>query len=324
MTNIYMPQKKTRKPRTVQFRKTHKRRKPNPSKINMDYLVYKSGRVLICVRNPHKNKRPRFRGVRGGGDSDIQFITTVIEAVILPSIDNDANLKDYLKKEKEADKMKTISKFVLDKLYEDVDKYSDVLDHIKTRDTRVIETNAKSKDTIIDILKHRKTISDAIDKIKQQLDAVEPKLDQETKDSIIEAIERKTKLSPVGYSSAAIESIKRGSIDLGRMLSSTFLPDTSNENTELKNETRMRILWNPRTSKGKKDEYGYGDFMILIEPETYANISQFFTQKFYGVEDFLSHILSNCMNGTCDEKNVKIPTFREDIFTITNKVKRTS
>lgn len=96
------------------------------------------------------------------------------------------------------------------------------------------------------------------------------------------------------------------------------------------NQQKIQLLWYPRQyihyKKGKSkskthedDDIKYGDFMILIEPEKYANVSEFFNETFSGVDDLLANVLNGCTDIICS-KGISYPSpYRIKTLTIKNE-----
>ena len=89
------------------------------------------------------------------------------------------------------------------------------------------------------------------------------------------------------------------------------------------NNQNIKLLWFPRREyiKGeisipKKNKYG--QFMVLIEPEKYANSMEFINQNYFGVEDLLTNIMDGCPGMKCSNGIGRHRPYKEQILDITN------
>jgi hypothetical protein len=190
--------------------------------------------------------------------------------------------------------------------------------------------NKPTKDDIntLEIILRRKSYADEIltyillaldeEAIKKQLTAGQ-----------IAAI--KSKIEGTGGITGALSSvtskISNGAVSLGNWLAPESLDDSGTPK-KLQNRQKIKFLWYPRkhidykkgdsTSKRIEDDIEYGDFMVLIEPEEYANTGEFFRQTYHSVEDLLATLLMGCDGPFCVRGEVKREPYNWREYVIDN------
>jgi hypothetical protein len=117
-----------------------------------------------------------------------------------------------------------------------------------------------------------------------------------------------------GALSSVTSKISNGAVSLGNWLAPESLDDSGTPK-KLQNRQKIKFLWYPRkhidykkgssTPKRIEDDVEYGDFMVLIEPEEYANTGEFFRQTYHSVEDLLATLLMGCDGPFCVRGEVK-------------------
>jgi len=121
----------------------------------------------------------------------------------------------------------------------------------------------------------------------------------------------------------AFNGITEGAVSLGKFLLPSLPPTT----TRRRNDTTIQMLWYPRASdhyrKGNsvaipKDKIRYGDFMIYVEPERYADITAYFSDTANKVEDYFANILSGCTDSFCLKGNPIPDPYKHDVYQINN------
>jgi len=108
-------------------------------------------------------------------------------------------------------------------------------------------------------------------------------------------------------------------------LGSWLLPKSNSNGTTQRNEVRIHFLWYPhearRYRKGSSvgdTERKYGDLMVYIEPEEFADASQYITHSFESVDDLLANVLNGCKDMTCSKGNVTPIPIQRNIYKITD------
>jgi hypothetical protein len=130
-----------------------------------------------------------------------------------------------------------------------------------------------------------------------------------------------------GALSSVTSKISNGAVSLGNWLAPESLDDSGTPKN-LRNRQKIKFLWYPRkhidyrkgssTPKRVEDDIEYGDFMILIEPEEYANTGEFFRQTYHSVEDLLATLLMGCDGPFCVRGEVKREPYNWREYVIDN------
>jgi len=141
----------------------------------------------------------------------------------------------------------------------------------------------------------------------------------------------KKKIEGTGGITSALSSvtskISNGAVSLGNWLAPESVDDSGTPKN-LRNRQRIKFLWYPRkhidyrkgssTPKRVEDDIEYGDFMVLIEPEEYANTGEFFRQTYHSVEDLLATLLMACDGPFCVRGEVKREPYNWREYVIDN------
>jgi len=124
-------------------------------------------------------------------------------------------------------------------------------------------------------------------------------------------------------SSKAFNGMTQGAVSLGKFLA----PLVPKNEIRRRNDTTIQMLWYPRASehyrKGNsiatpKDKIKYGDFMIYIEPERYADIMTYFSNTSNSVEDLFANVLNGCSDSFCMEGNPIPKPYKHQVYQINN------
>ena len=148
-------------------------------------------------------------------------------------------------------------------------------------------------------------------------------LTQKQIDSIVKIL----KNEGIGGLTGAITTIKssalNGAVSLGNWIAPDVptYDDDGNEMTR-RNEQKIHFYWYPKShnnyKKGSNESRDatqntkYGDFMIIIDPETFANTGEFFKENFNSVED----VLTTMLNAYPQEGEVKRTPYKMHHFNI--------
>lgn len=125
-------------------------------------------------------------------------------------------------------------------------------------------------------------------------------------------------------SSKAFSGVKDGAVSLGSFLAPQV---TTDPNRRRENDTSIQLLWYPRSNihykKGNstalpKDKIKYGDFMIYIEPERYADMSAYFSDTTNSVEDLFANILNGCSDALCLKGEPIREPYKKQVIDINN------
>lgn len=138
-------------------------------------------------------------------------------------------------------------------------------------------------------------------------------------DAMIAAIKIETK----PFSTKMTES----ALNVAKMIGSWTIP-TMGKKVEAvskkNNKQTIKLLWFPRREYKKGDTVStperneYGQFMVLVEPEKYANAWEFMNQNYFGVEDLLTNIMDGCPGTKCSNGISRHRPYKEKILDITN------
>jgi hypothetical protein len=114
-------------------------------------------------------------------------------------------------------------------------------------------------------------------------------------------------------------------------LGNWFIPelvDDGQVKDKLQNRQKIKFLWYPRkhidykkgnsTPKRSSEDIEYGDFIVMIEPEEYANTGEFFKQTYHSVEDLLATLLMGCNDPFCLKGEVKRKPYNWREYVIEN------
>jgi hypothetical protein len=188
------------------------------------------------------------------------------------------------------------------------------------------------KDTLNTILQRKIKANELLNTISEALnnEAIKKQLTPAQIESIKSKIERTggitTALSSV--TSKMSSTFSNGAVSLGNWLTPEVLDDDGIP-IKLENKQKIQFLWYPRKhidyKKGKSGtkhdptDIEYGDFMVLIEPEQYANTGEFFKQTYHSVEDLLATLLMGCTDPYCLKGQVKREPYNWREFEITNE-----
>jgi len=121
----------------------------------------------------------------------------------------------------------------------------------------------------------------------------------------------------------AFNGMSEGAVSLGKFLA-PVLPEN---NIRRRNDTTIQMLWYPQTTdhyrKGNsvatpKDKIRYGDFMIYIEPERYADMNAYISNVTNPVEDLLTNVLNGCSDSLCLKGNPIPDPYKHQIYKINN------
>lgn len=205
------------------------------------------------------------------------------------------------------------------------------------------DTEVPINDDIVilhNILKRKLTADKIVNTILQKLDdeSVKTKLNPIQIEKIKKKLTTENNINGIfsSVTSSVKSSMMNGAISLGNWIA----PDTD-DNTPIKNKQKINFLWYPRkhidykkgnskTTRAPNDDIEYGDFVIMIEPEQYANTGEFFRQTYHSVEDLLATLLMGCDDMFCTRGVVKRKPYNWREYDITNnqpmvdKEKRTS
>lgn len=121
--------------------------------------------------------------------------------------------------------------------------------------------------------------------------------------------------------------ITESALNVAKMIGSWKMPTFGTKVVDAvgkkNNKQVIKLLWFPRREykKGQistSDTNEYGQFMVLIEPEKYANSWEFMNQNYFGVEDLLTNIMDGCPGTKCSNGISRHRPYKEQVLDITN------
>lgn len=129
----------------------------------------------------------------------------------------------------------------------------------------------------------------------------------------------------------AFSKISKGASSLGSFFTPLDIVGEDGKVPKKRNDTYIQLLWFPRSSihyrKGKskdsskvvdKNDPKYGEFMVYIEPEKYADTMTYITSRINSVEDFFANIMDGCKDGLCQNGTTKPEPFKHQVIQINN------
>ena len=220
---------------------------------------------------------------------------------------------------------------------EHVEKVKHLLNYLNNGKDKAVPDDI---DILHNILTRKLTADKIVNTILQKLD------DESIKTHLtpIQIEKIKTKISGANSINGIFSSVKssvKSSIMNGAISFGNWIAPDTDDNTPIKNKQKIHFLWYPRkhidykkgnskTTRAPNDDIEYGDFVIMIEPEQYANTGEFFRQTYHSVEDLLATLLMGCDDMFCTRGVVKRKPYNWREYDITNnqpmvdKEKRTS
>jgi len=157
--------------------------------------------------------------------------------------------------------------------------------------------------------------------IRDQLDKAlkNKEISRDQYNAMIAAVDTPTK----PFSTKITESVLNVAKMIGNWKMPTFGTKVTDAVGKKNNKQVIKLLWFPRREykKGQistSDTNEYGQFMVLIEPEKYANSSEFMNQNYFGVEDLLTNIMDGCPGSKCSNGISRHRPYKEQILDITN------
>jgi len=157
--------------------------------------------------------------------------------------------------------------------------------------------------------------------IRDQLDKAlkNKEISRDQYNAMIAAVDTPTKPFSTKITESALNVAKM----IGNWKMPTFGTKVTDAVGKKNNKQVIKLLWFPRREykKGQistSDTNEYGQFMVLIEPEKYANSWEFMNQNYFGVEDLLTNIMDGCPGSKCSNGISRHRPYKEQVLDITN------
>jgi hypothetical protein len=180
----------------------------------------------------------------------------------------------------------------------------------------------------------REFILPLLDKMKSLKDGDNNKYTSEELRDIEEMLNHNKPISPGVLSSVttgAFSAMSKGASSLGSFMTPVAIVGDDGKVPKKRNDTYVQLLWYPRSSvhyrKGKskdtskvidKNDPRYGEFVIYVEPEKYADSMTFLSERFNSVEDFFANIMNGCSDGMCTKGETRREPFKHQVLQINN------
>lgn len=310
------PSKKSRNIRKK--RKTEKRGKPKgtPKRVWM----YQKGNIAYCVRVPFLRIKPATEPVHGGGN-DAVVMNKMFEG-LKGAKEATTELKTFLdgyKKEERADLVKSFMSSVKDK---------SILDELVDPAKKLADGSGRltpAGKTLLSWMESREKAKEIMDSIRDRIKDYSPEEQKRIEDTLNHKESGSGVLSSM--TTGAFSALSKGSSALGSFLTPASILDADGRLPKKRNETNVQLLWLPRSShnyrKGlssapPKEDVKYGEFMVYVEPEKYADTMTYLTDRFTSVEDFFANVLNGCTDGMCSKGDVKRKAFKHQVLQINN------
>jgi hypothetical protein len=284
-------------PRTI--RKYPKRKTRRRHKEKRVWL-FKRGNITFAYKVPKMTILPAIQ--HGGAGSTEEKLRPLLFDQ-LPAGGKDQVIIKYLNSQKSSPKL--ITDFMNSGSNPAI---APVLEELKKPEPSVLD-GSKLNDAgkaLFDWVKKRMIASEVLDTLKEKIKSDPSKYTAKDLEAIEKTLNSEnicdTKGTLTSMSSKAFDGLKNGAVSLGKMLA----PVT--EDPSRRNDTTVQLLWYPQSRehyrKGNsvatpKDKPKYGEFMVYVEPEKYADIGSYFSSTFGSVEDFFADVLGGCTDSFC-------------------------
>jgi len=303
---------------TRNFRKKRKTITIKKQKKEKRVWLYRKGQIVFCTRVPFMQIKP---AEKIGGAVDENKLQTILFTQ-LPEGSKDDTITEFLNKQ---DKSKFTKDFLKSASQNGLEA---VLEELKKADTTILDKsglNSTGK-LILEWVKKRKFAADVMNTIREKIkDGPYSQKDIENIEKTLNnenICDAKSSLSSM--SSAAFDGMSQGAELLGK-----FMVPSPEEKDRIRrrNDTTVQLLWYPRSNvhyrKGNsiatpKDKLKYGDFMIYIEPQRYADMSAYFSDVANSVEDLFANVLNGCTDGFCLKGKARPQPFKHQVMQINN------
>ena len=285
---------------------------------NKRVWICKMDNITLCYRAPNMKIKTIPSIEYTGGASSIEANVNKLLFEQLPGGTTDKNIQSFLSKKDTKlvkDLIKSGSQPAL----------ASVLEELKNPEPNILGKSGLTVagNALLEWVKKRQMASTIIDSIKEkakstvsakELETIERTLNNE---NVCEApgasgaapgaagVAGLLSQGLSSVSSKAFSGVKDGAVSLGSFIAPATPLDM---NRRRQNDTTIQMLWYPRSNihykKGNsqaipKDKIKYGDFMIYVEPERYADVSAYFSETSNSVEDLFANILNGCSDSFC-------------------------
>lgn len=284
--------------------------------------LYKSGNILLCYKVPFlKIKRTITVKSKMNGGKQSEAFEDKLKQILNKLSKNlpDKDIRKFLENKENV-------KLIMNDILKSIDK-----PQFKTQFKPLINelngSESQISDEVLQIIykfiKQKMIALDIINSIKE-------KAKNSVSDKDLETIERTlnnenvcdSRGSLTSMTSDAFDRISNNAVSLGK-----FLTPAPVSNVRRRNDTTIQMLWyplqNPHYRKGNsigepKNNIKYGDFMIYVEPERYADMYAYFSNATNSVEDLFTNILNGCTDSFCMKGNVVPKPYKHQVIQLNN------
>lgn len=292
------------------------RRKRDLSKV----LVLKRGNIIIAYKTPYLhgyNADPIPKCNMQGGASIMETNLNDIIFKQIPKEVKDEKIVSFVKKQKKSFVTDMIPKIVSESLKTDLNKPN------ATIVDKPGQLNALGQ-KMVAYLKQSISTGELLNAISNRMKNIKSPEDIDTFVKYLNEPPPSVKGKITEMSAKTFDKMSEGAASIGSFLSPKVEVDP---NRRRENDTSIQLLWYPRSNihyrKGNstavpKDKIKYGDFMIYIEPERYADISAYFADTTNSVEDLFTNILNGCSDALCLKGEPVRQPYKKQVLEISN------
>lgn len=266
--------------------------------------MYQKGNITYCFRTPFLKIIPSPSvPVHGGGPDEGELSNKLFSKLsATDEVNKDEGLKHMLESYiSDVDKKNLVKSLIASSMDKTV--LEELSDSRKGLAMKKGESGAK----LLEWVKTRQPARELMMPILKKIqDGDKDKYTSEELRDMEELLNHnKTQSSPGVLSSmttGAFSAISKGASSFGSFMTPAAL---SEDVPKKRNDTYVQLLWYPRSNvhfrKGKskdtskvidKSDPRYGEFMVYIEPEKYADTMTFLSDRFSSVEDFFANIMN--------------------------------
>jgi len=264
--------------------------------------LYKRGNITFAYKTPKMMVLPVIQHGGANTNSTEDKLRNVLFEQ-LPAGGKDDVVAKFLDSQKNSPKL--VNDFMNSGSNPSIDS---VLEELKKSQPTILDgskLNVAGK-ALLDWVKKRQFASEIMQSLKDKIKSDPTKYTAKELEAIEKTLNSENTCDVKGtlssMSTKAFDGLKNGAMSLGKFLTPT------NEEPSRRNDTTVQLLWYPQSRnhyrKGNsvatpKDKPKYGEFMVYVEPEKYADIGSYFSSAFGSVEDFFADVLGGCTDSFC-------------------------
>jgi hypothetical protein len=285
--------------------------------------MYRKGNVVICYKAPFvKVVHPLISG--GSGESDKKTRLKTLLFTKLPAGLPEEDVAEFLRKTDPKDQDIWVEQYL-----KTASPDNAVTKEIAKEDPQVQSSGKTLNDAgkvLADWVKKKKFAVDTLQSIRKnakyspkELESIEKVLNSESVCDVPGSLK--------SVSSTMFNGITKGANVLGDFLAPPPNVDEKGNPVRRKNETTVQLMWFPRENlqyrKGNstadpKERIKYGDFMVYIEPERYADITAYFSDVANSAEDLIKNALDGCTDSFCMKGTTHRKPYKHQVLQIDN------